>query len=153
MEYKKKLIEVALPLVDINRECAREKSIKAGHPSSLHQYWARRPLAAARVAIIASIIDDPSSDESLSENEADEKRDKLFSLLKELVVWGNHKNQKLIDEISLLIKKSNEELPSLLDPFCGGGSIPIEAQRLGLKAIASDLNPLAVFLNKVIIVL
>ena len=151
MEYKKKLIEVALPLVDINRECAREKSIKAGHPSSLHQYWARRPLAAARVAIIASIIDDPSSDESLSENEADEKRDKLFSLLKELVVWGNHKNQKLIDEISLLIKKSNEELPSLLDPFCGGGSIPIEAQRLGLKAIASDLNPLAVFINKVII--
>lgn len=144
---KRKLIEVALPLEAINRESAKEKSIRHGHPSTLHIWWARRPLAACRAVLFSSLVDDPSN--HLPENKAKIERERLFKLIEKLVLWENTNNEKVLNEARKEIQKSVvSPLPPVLDPFCGGGSIPLEAQRLGLAAYASDLNPVAVLITK-----
>lgn len=150
----KKLIEVALPLEAINAASAREKSIRHGHPSTLHLWWARRPLAAARAVIWASLVDDPSShpEQFPTEEEQNIERQRLFKILEDLVVWENSNNQEVLESAKAEIMKSNDnDPPVLLDPFAGGGSIPLEAQRLGLKTFAHDLNPVAVMINKAMI--
>lgn len=154
MAVKKKLIEVALPLDAINEASAREKSIRHGHPSTLHLWWARRPLAAARAVIWSSLVDDPSShpEEFPTVEEQNRERERLFRILEELVVWENSNDQRVLDEAKAEIRKSiGNDLPLLLDPFAGGGAIPLEAQRLGLEAYAQDLNPVAVTINKAMI--
>lgn len=154
MAYKKKLIEVALPLEAINAASVREKSIRHGHPSTLHLWWARRPLAAARAVIFSSLVDDPSSnpEEFPTEKEQDAERQRLFALIEKLVKWENTNNQEILNQAKAEIMKSTAgNPPALLDPFAGGGTIPLEAQRLGLVAHASDLNPVAVMINKAMI--
>ena len=151
---KKKLIEVALPLEKINAESAREKSIRHGHPSTLHLWWARRPLAAARAVIWSSLVDDPSShpEKFPTEEEQSAERQRLFKILEDLVVWENSNNEDVLAAAKSEIMKSTDgNPPELLDPFAGGGAIPLEAQRLGLKAHAHDLNPVAVMINKAMI--
>jgi putative DNA methylase len=200
MTYKKKLIEVALPLEAINKEAAREKSIRHGHPSTLHLWWARRPLAACRAVLFASLVDDPSEcvaelmqdsakrraaekdlrgrkklwdemtavlekaraggisapppgpEPKLAEIIAEIERERLFEIIRELVKWDNSTNPRVIDAARAEIMRScNGKPPPVYDPFCGGGSIPLEAQRLGLEAHASDLNPVPVLINKALI--
>jgi len=169
---KKKLIEVALPLVAINKACAREKSIRHGHPSTLHLWWARRPLAAARAVIFAQMVDDPSANPDLfpTEKAQERERQRLFKIIEELVLWENTTNEEVLqrarDEIWQSWRtacaqnadhpRANElfdrhKLPAFHDPFAGGGALPLEAQRLGLEAHASDLNPVAVLINKAMI--
>lgn len=151
---KRKLIEVALPLEVINRESAREKSIRHGHPSTLHLWWARRPLAAARAVLFAQLVDDPSShpDRFPTEEAQQEERKRLHDLIERLVVWENTRDQALLKEAHEEILASTDgNPPPILDPFAGGGTIPLEAQRLGLEAHASDLNPVAVLINKALI--
>jgi putative DNA methylase len=153
-EQRRKLIEVALPLEAINRESAREKSIRHGHPSTLHLWWARRPLAAARAVIFSQLVDDPSSrpEEFPTLEAQDAERKRLFDLIERLVVWENATDERLLAEAHAEILKSTDGTPPpILDPFAGGGSIPLEAQRLGLEAHASDLNPVAVLINKALI--
>ena len=168
----RKLIEVALPLDDINRAAAREKSIRHGHPSTLHLWWARRPLAAARAVLFAQLVDDPSSRPDLfrTKEEQEQERKRLFGILRELVKWENTTNEELLEGAREEIRESwrrtcadnaghpraaelfnKERLPAFHDPFAGGGAIPLEAQRLGLEAHASDLNPVAVLINKAMI--
>lgn len=150
----KKLIEVALPLEAINKQAAREKSIRHGHPSTLHLWWARRPLAACRAVLFAQLVDDPSShpDEFPTQEAQDKERQRLFGIIEELVKWKNINNEKVLNAAKQEILKSTDgNPPPILDPFCGGGSIPLEAQRLGLKAYASDLNPVAVLITKALI--
>ena len=206
--YRKKLIEVALPLEAINKASAREKSIRHGHPSTLHLWWARRPLAACRAVLFASLVDDPDGDPQFMDDPdaAATKRAELFDLIEDLVLWENTNNQEVInraraeiarcvasrkmetgelakDEVvfgsgkgkphpagalsgagvtpwEVAIRCARPEVvdaflaehgPPVLDPFCGGGSIPLEAQRLGLRAHASDLNPVAVLITKALI--
>ncbi len=221
MTYRKKMIEVALPLEAINKAAAREKSIRHGHPSTLHLWWARRPLAACRAVLFASLVDDPDSDPMFAGDEdiAASKRAELFNLIEELVLWENSNNSRVINraraeiarcvatqkieegvlkkdqilDFGLPISDSNpksesesgsnpkstiqnpklscsvfeirqllakpeqvnaflaEHAPPVLDPFCGGGSIPLEAQRLGLRAYGSDLNPVPVLITKALI--
>ena len=154
MAYKKKLIEVALPLDAINAESAREKSIRHGHPSTLHLWWARRPLAAARAVIWASLVDDPSAhpEQFPTEKAQEKERRRLFRILEELVKWENSNDKRVLDAAKAEILKSTDgNPPPLLDPFAGGGAIPLEAQRLGLEAHAHDLNPVAVMINKAMI--
>ena len=171
-QVKKKLIEVALPLDAINAASAREKSIRHGHPSTLHLWWARRPLAAARAVIFAQMVDDPSGwpEEFPTEEDQEKERRRLFRLVEELVKWENTTNEELLqaarDEIRASWRRTCEEnadhpragelfdpdrLPAFHDPFAGGGALPLEAQRLGLEAHASDLNPVAVLINKAMI--
>ena len=150
----KKLIEVALPLEKINAESAREKSIRHGHPSTLHLWWARRPLAAARAVIWSSLVDDPSShpEKFPTEEEQNRERQRLFQILEKLVVWENSNDEQILEAAKEeILKSTNGNPPELLDPFAGGGAIPLEAQRLGLKAHAHDLNPVAVMINKAMI--
>ena len=176
--YRRKLIEVDLPLDEINRVSVREKSIRHGHPSTLHMWWARRPLAACRAVIFASMVDDPSScpDEFPAEDEQRAERERLHDIIKQLVEWESTDESKpavrvLLAEARYEIARSvarsrgetaptdpaevlnylREQTLPIYDPFAGGGSIPLEAQRLGLKAIASDLNPVAVLINKALI--
>ena len=205
--HRVKLIEVALPLDEINAAGAREKSVRHGHPSTLHLWWSRKPLAVARAVIFAQMVDDPSeyvdallssprikqaaqiilkerrkssndsssqtsiSDESaLYEIVAEQERKRLFKILEELVLWENTTNEKVLEqarnEIRLSWQRACEEnsdhpqadelfrpdrMPAFHDPFAGGGSLPLEAQRLGLEAYASDLNPVAVLINKAMI--
>lgn len=152
--YRKKLIEVALPLEAINRESAREKSIRHGHPSTLHLWWARRPLAACRAVLFASIVDDPSSrpEDFPTEEDQERERQRLFRIIEELVKWENSTNEVVLQAARAeILAATNGHLPPVLDPFCGGGSIPLEAQRLGLEAHASDLNPVAVLVTKALI--
>lgn len=211
--YRKKLIEVALPLKAINEASAREKSIRHGHPSTLHLWWARRPLAACRAVLFASLVDDPDSDPvyrkadgSVDEDRAGLKRAELFNLIEDLVKWENSNDPRVINaaraeiarcvasrkiELGELAKDTiifgpkkgekhpkgaasgegvtawdvltmkakpevvnaflAEQAPPVLDPFCGGGSIPLEAQRLGLRAYGSDLNPVPVLITKALI--
>jgi putative DNA methylase len=152
--YKPKLIEVAIPLEDINRESAREKSIRHGHPSTLHLWWARRPLAACRAVLFAQLVDDPSAhpEEFPTEEAQKAERERLHGIIKRLVVWENIHDEALLKEARTEIWKScSGNPPPILDPFAGGGSIPLEAQRLGLEARASDLNPVAVLINKALI--
>src|SRR5512136_2996149 len=154
MSYRKKLIEVALPLEAINKEAAREKSIRHGHPSTLHLWWARRPLATCRAVLFASIVDDPSSrpEEFPTEEAQEAERQKLFRIIERLVRWENTNNEQVLNEARQeILKATDGHPPPVLDPFCGGGSIPLEAQRLGLEAYASDLNPVAVLINKAMI--
>jgi putative DNA methylase len=169
---RKKLIEVALPLEAINVASAREKSIRQGHPSTLHLWWARRPLAAARAVIFAQMIDDPSSLPDLfpTQNAQQKERERLFKIIRDLVLWENTTNQQVLqrarDEIWQSWRRAcadnaddprarelfnRHKLPAFHDPFAGGGSLPLEAQRLGLEAYASDLNPVAVVINKAMI--
>lgn len=151
---KKKLIEVAIPLEAINAASAREKSIRHGHPSTLHLWWARRPLAACRAVLFAQLVDDPSSDlENFPSTEAQEaERKRLFGIIEELVKWENSTNEEVLERARAEIRKScGGELPPIYDPFSGGGSIPLEAQRLGLPAYGSDLNPVAVMIGKAMI--
>ena len=211
MKIKKKLIEVALPLDAINKASAREKSIRHGHPSTLHLWWARRPLAAARAVIFAQMVDDPSGyvdvllsdtkkrraaerelkkrvaghaakraltrDDAIAEPQptleeviAEQERDRLFGIIEELVLWENTTNEEVLDPARREIWQSwrracaenaahprateifdRHTLPAFHDPFAGGGALPLEAQRLGLEAHASDLNPVAVLINKAMI--
>jgi putative DNA methylase len=218
MKIRRKLIEVALPLEAINRASAREKSIRHGHPSTLHLWWARRPLAAARAVIFAQMVDDPSeyldqlrSDPklvrraetvlrkrlevwreaqklaekaagsgvdvpapgpapTLDEVLADTERQRLFRIIEELVKWENTTNEAVLEAARAEIRASwrrtcaenaahprakelfdRHRLPAFHDPFAGGGALPLEAQRLGLEAYASDLNPVAVLINKAMI--
>jgi putative DNA methylase len=151
---KRKLIEVALPLETINRESAREKSIRHGHPSTLHLWWARRPLAAARAVLFAQLVDDPSShpDRFPTQESQRVERERLHALIERLVVWEDTQDQGLLAEAHAEIMNSTGgDPPPILDPFAGGGTIPLEAQRLGLEAHASDLNPVAVLINKALI--
>ena len=169
---RKKLIEVALPLDVINKASGREKSIRHGHPSTLHLWWARRPLAAARAVIFAQMVDDPASWPEEFPNEAaqEAERQRLFRLIEQLVLWENTTNEELLEQARNEIRRSwrrtcaehqdhpqaaelfdPERLPAFHDPFAGGGSLPLEAQRLGLEAHASDLNPVAVLINKAMI--
>lgn len=170
----KKLIEVALPLDDINAAAAREKSIRHGHPSTLHLWWARRPLAAARAVLFAQLVNDPGYQRELghgvNKKEAEIKREKLFQIIRDLVKWENTNNEEVLDRAREAIWESWREtchlnrnhpqaaelfnpgkLPAFHDPFAGGGAIPLEAQRLGLESYASDLNPVAVMINKAMI--
>lgn len=170
----KKLIEVALPLDDINEAASREKSIRHGHPSTLHLWWARRPLAAARAVIFAQMVNDPGYQRELgfgvNKKEAEIKREKLFQIIRDLVKWENTNNEEVLQRAREAIWESwretcqlnrnhpqaaeifnPEKLPAFHDPFAGGGALPLEAQRLGLESYASDLNPVAVMINKAMI--
>jgi putative DNA methylase len=152
--YKKKLIEVALPLEAINKEAAREKSIRHGHPSTLHLWWARRPLAACRAVLFAQIVDDPSAHPEKFKTEAEQNRERkrLFSIIEEMVKWENINNEKVLAAArEEIIKSTGGNPPPVYDPFCGGGSIPLEAQRLGMEAYGSDLNPVPVLITKALI--
>ena len=151
---KKKLIEVAVPLDAINKASGSEKSIHHGHPSTLHLWWARRPLAACRAVLFAQLVDDPSAhpDRFPTEEAQNAERERLFDILRELVKWENSNNEEVLNAARAEIMRSCDgSPPPVLDPFAGGGSIPLEAQRLGLKAHASDLNPVAVLINKALI--
>jgi putative DNA methylase len=193
LTYKKKLIEVALPLEAINAAASKEKLNRHRHPSTLHLYWARRPLATCRAVLFSQLVDDPSEyietllahgetraaaeaelakrvraweerqgDRSedtvaalkptLSEVVADLERKRLFAILEELVKWENSTNEEVLERARAEIRRScGGELPPVYDPFSGGGSIPIEAQRLGMPAYGSDLNPVAVMIGKAMI--
>lgn len=167
-DYPKKLIEVALPLDDINVAASREKSIRHGHPSTLHLWWARRPLAAARAVLFSQLVNDPGGKRGYGKykgqtrEDAQREREKLFAIIRDLVKWENINNEEVLERARVEIRKSwretceitgddPEKMPPFLDPFAGGGSIPLEAQRLGLEAHASDLNPVAVMINKAMI--
>lgn len=154
MSERKKLIEVALPLEDINVASAHEKSVRHGHPSTLHLWWARRPLATCRAVLFSSIVDDPSSrpDEFPTSEAQAVERERLFELIRRMVKWESIADTELFDEVRAeILKATDGNPPPVLDPFCGGGSIPLEAQRLGLEAHASDLNPVAVLITKALI--
>lgn len=172
MKYAKKLIEVSLPLDAINKASAREKSIRHGHPSTLHLWWARRPLAAARAVIFAQMVDDPSAHPDLfpTEKAQEKERRRLHGIIKDLVLWENTTNEKVLQQARDEIWQSwrytcaanadhprakelfnRYKLPAFHDPFAGGGALPLEAQRLGLDAYASDLNPVAVLICKAMI--
>lgn len=170
----KKLIEVALPLDDINAAAAREKSIRHGHPSTLHLWWARRPLAAARAVLFSQLVNDPGYQREIgygvNKKEAEIKREKLFQIIRDLVKWESTNNEEVLSRARAAIWESwretchlnrnhprsaelfnPEKLPAFHDPFAGGGAIPLEAQRLGLESYASDLNPVPVMINKAMI--
>ncbi|MBA2133540.1 DUF1156 domain-containing protein [Capillibacterium thermochitinicola] len=154
MTVKKKLIEVTLPLETINRESAREKSIRHGHPSTLHLWWSRKPLSTCRAVLFASLVDDPSvhPEKFPSVAEQQEERERLFKIIEDLVKWENINNEKVLNRArEEILKSTGGNPPPVLDPFCGGGSIPLEAQRLGLEAHGSDLNPVAVMITKALI--
>jgi len=173
----KKLIEVALPLDDINAAAAYEKMPGIGaHPRGIHHWWARRPLAAARAVLFAQMVNDPGYEtgkgftRGVNKKEATRERERLFDIIRELVKWENTNNEEVLERARAEIRKSWEEtcelnkkhpqaaelfnpakLPAFHDPFAGGGAIPLEAQRLGLESHASDLNPVAVLINKAMI--
>jgi len=169
MKVRKKLIEVAMPLDAINQASAREKSIRHGHPSTLHLWWARRPLAAARAVIFAQMVDDPSAVPELfpTVEAQDAERQRLFRIIEDMVAWESSTKEDILEPAREEIWKSwrracadnsdhpqaaelfnPEKLPIFHDPFAGGGTLPLEAQRLGFKAYATDLNPVAVLINK-----
>lgn len=151
---KKKLIEVAIPLEAINAASAREKSIRHGHPSTLHLWWARRPLAACRAVLFAQLVDDPSShpEQFPTEQAVEEERQRLFRIIEDLVKWESSTNDEILERARSEIRKNFPDgLPPIYDPFSGGGSIPLEALRLGLSPRGSDLNPVAVLIGKAMI--
>jgi putative DNA methylase len=163
----KKLIEVALPLDDINVASSKEKSIRHGHPSTLHLWFARRPLAAARAILFSQMVNDPGYERHLgrgvNKERAKIERERLFNIIRDLVKWENTNNEEVLDRARAEIRKSWREtcelnvgkpgfdpdnLPVFHDPFAGGGSLPLEAQRLGFETYATDLNPVPVVLNR-----
>ena len=170
---KKKLIEVALPLEAINKAAAYEKMPGIGpHPRGLHLWWARRPLAAARAVIFAQMVDDPSAHPDIfpTEKKQEKERQRLFRIIEDLVKWENTTNETVLQQARDEIWQSwrytcaenadhprakelfdRHVLPAFHDPFAGGGALPLEAQRLGLESYASDLNPVAVLINKAMI--
>ena len=169
---RKKLIEVALPLVAINTASVRESYIYRGNPSAIHKWWAQRPLAAARAVIFAQMVDDPSSHPDIfrTEKAQEKERQRLFKIIEDLVQWENTTNEKVLDRARAEIWQSwrsacadyvdhprarelfdRFKLPAFHDPFAGGGALPLEAQRLGLESYATDLNPVAVLINKAMI--
>jgi putative DNA methylase len=172
---RKKLIEVSIPLEAINVASAREKSIRHGHPSTLHLWWARRPLAACRAVLFAQLVDDPSSwpDRFLTEEEQDVERRRLHRIIEDMVPWEASNNETILNSARWEIARSvawglgeeppakgdgkaildylQKKAPPVYDPFSGGGSIPLEAQRLGLRAYGSDLNPVAVLIGKALV--
>jgi putative DNA methylase len=172
---RKKLIEVSIPLEAINAASAREKSIRHGHPSTLHLWWARRPLAACRAVLFAQLVDDPSAwpERFVGEQALEMERRRLHALIAELVKWENSNNETVLnaarweiarsvawgrgeeppasDDRAAILAYLQEKAPPVYDPFCGGGSIPLEAQRLGLRAYGSDLNPVAVLISKALV--
>ena len=174
-ERRKKLIEVSLPLQVINRESAREKSIRHGHPSTLHLWWARRPLASCRAVLFAQLVDDPSGWPNFFRNEKKQKkeRERLHGIIERMVSWEASADENILNEARFEIARSfarglgekppspdkpaevieylQEKVPPVYDPFCGGGSIPLEAQRLGLRTYGSDLNPVAVLTTKALV--
>ncbi len=175
MTIRKKLIEVSIPLEAINAAAAREKSIRHGHPSTLHLWWARRPLAACRAVLFAQLVDDPSAwpERFAGEAAQEAERKRLHAVIAELVKWENSNNETVLNRARWEIARSvawgrgeepparddgaailaylQEKAPPVYDPFCGGGSIPLEAQRLGLRAYGSDLNPVAVLISKALV--
>ena len=155
MSLLKKLIEVALPLEAINTAAAHEKMPGIGaHPRGLHLWWARRPFVAARAVIWSSLVDDPSAHPELypTEEAQNAERQRLFGILEKLVKWENSNDSEMLAAAKAeILRSTNNNPPALLDPFAGGGAIPLEAQRLGLEAHAHDLNPVAVMINKAMI--
>lgn len=152
---KKKLIETSIPLDEINAQSVREKSIRKGHPSTLHLWWARRPLAAARCVIFCSMVDDPAEHAELfpTKEDQDRERERLFSIIRRLANWDNIGDERLYEEarVEMVRYAPDGKLPEFLDPFAGGGTLPLEAQRLGLVSHAADLNPIPVTLNRAMI--
>ena len=170
IKAQKKLIEVALPIEEINKSAAHEKSVRQGHPASLHLYWARRPLAAARAVLFAQLVNDPGGCRGWAPGKpkaaVEKERERLFNIIRKLSKWENVNNRELLkvahDEIMKSWEETKEmnrgknpelfdEFPKVQDPFAGGGAIPLEAQRLGLSAVATDLNPVALMINKAMI--
>jgi putative DNA methylase len=172
---RRKLIEVSIPLEAINAASAREKSIRHGHPSTLHLWWARRPLAACRAVLFAQLVDDPSAwpERFVGEAAQEAERKRLHAIIADLVKWENSNNEAVLNRARWEIARSvawnlgeepparedgaailaylQAKAPPVYDPFCGGGSIPLEAQRLGLRAYGSDLNPVAVLISKALV--
>ena len=168
MAVRRKLIEVSLPLEEINAQSARENYIYKGNPSSVHKWWAQRPLATARAVLFAQLVDDPSNffdsykseamrlgfadPDAWAERRVKEERQRLFDLITRMVNWDNLNDENLFDQVRAeILRSTNNNPPAILDPFAGGGTIPLEAQRLGLEAHASDLNPVAVLINRALI--
>lgn len=168
MAVKRKLIEVSIPLDEINKQSAREKSIRHGHPSTLHLWWSRKPLATSRAVLFAQLVDDPSNDtgayvseaiasgyenpNAWAEERVKQERERLFDLIRRMVDWDNLADEGLYEAVRAEIHRSTGgNPPPILDPFAGGGSIPLEAQRLGLDVLASDLNPVSVLINKAMV--
>ncbi len=177
----RKLIEVALPLEAINAAAVAEKKLRQSHPATIHLWWARRPMATARAVLFAQLVDDPSTWPELAGDEAAQQRerDRLFRLIERVVPWESCHDDALLAEVRCEIARSHARfhpeakgaarimaadvtpaevnaylataLPPVHDPFAGGGTIPLEAQRLGLRAVATDLNPVAVLINKALI--
>lgn len=151
---KRKLIEVALPLEAINRESTRENYIYRGNPSAIHKWWSQKPFATARAVLFAQLVDDPSShpEEFPTEEQQRKERERLHDLIERLIVWESIDDERLLAAAQAeIIKSAKGAPPALLDPFAGGGTIPLEAQRLGLEAHASDLNPVAVLISKALV--
>lgn len=151
-EQSKKLLEVALPLGEINEAAAYDKMPgTSAHPKGIHHWWARLPLPVARAILFASVVDDPSSHPEKFPTEAEQnaERDRLFNLIHKLLQKNLHEYPEVYAEArEEILKACNGKLPAVFDPFAGGGSIPLEASRLGFPTIAGDLNPVAVLLNK-----
>lgn len=174
-QVRKKLIEVSIPLEAINKASAREKSIRHGHPSTLHLWWARRPLAACRAVLFAQLVDDPSSwpERFPTEEAQDKERARLHRVIERMVPWEASNDEAILNAARWEIARSvawglgeepppqgdtkailnylQTKAPPVYDPFSGGGSIPLEAQRLGLRAYGSDLNPVAVLIGKALV--
>ncbi|WP_294539412.1 DUF1156 domain-containing protein [uncultured Rhodoblastus sp.] len=175
MAPRKKLIEVSIPLEAINVASAREKSIRHGHPSTLHLWWARRPLAACRAVLFAQLVDDPSAwpDRFPTEEAQETERRRLHQVIKDIVPWEASNDEAKLngarweiarsvawglgeepppkDDAKAILDYLQTKAPPVYDPFSGGGSIPLEAQRLGLRAYGSDLNPVAVLIGKALV--
>src|SRR5436309_7347244 len=169
MTYHKKLIEVALPLEAINKASAREKSIRHGHPSTLHLWWARRPLGACRAMLLGLLLPDPCDSNCPDDFKTRARailarvqgspgpldfdlQQQLLRFVGDIANWENSDNTSYLEAARALVKAAHgEEPPLLVDPFAGGGSIPLEALRLGCEAFASDLNPVACMILKVML--
>ncbi len=151
---KKKLIEVGLPLDAINKASGAEKSVRHGHPSTMHLWWSRKPLAVCRAVLFAQLVDDPSARPDLfpTQETQNKERERLFGIIESLVPWKNTTNHAVMAAAHAEVEQSMGGLDfTVLDPFCGGGSVPLEAQRLGLRARGSDLNPIAVLLGSALV--
>lgn len=165
----KRLAEVDFPIAEVSKHSAREKSIRHGHPSTLHLWWARRPLAACRAMLMALLLPDPcdaacpddfrkAARRELAktwqklgpDNEA--LRAALLKFIADFANWDRSSDATYVETARSLVKAAYpEETPSVVDPFAGGGSIPLEALRLGCDAYASDLNPVACLILKVLL--